>query len=548
MSQLVPATPAQGSVLLPLRDPAGGPMPERLKAFAAQPGVKKMLPWFAGAAGLGVIGLTLALLMPAPQRVLYASLDDADRAAVVAALDAGGIGYTIDNGTGALSVGEDDLYRARMLVASDGALAAPESGTELLDSLPMGASRTLEGDRLRTARERELTLTIGEIDGVEAVRVHLAEAEKSVFVRDNLPPSASVMVRMAKGRQLADSQVVAIANLVAGSVPGLSLDAVRIVDQHGRLLSQPDGADSDRLELQSRMEAKLRMQLEQLLAPMIGADNFSSEIQVELDMDETTSARESYDKDGAVRRETLQESQAPGAAPAVGVPGVLANTPPPAVEAQEGAPEGGPAAGGAPGVGESSSSRTYELGREVAVSNSSPGGVKRLSVAVALNQAALKGAKPADIARIEELVSAAVGASEQRGDNVAVIVRPFQPVAIEAPAFWETPWFATLVRNGVALLAVLLVLLLGVRPAIKALTGGKGSRAEDEKEGELAASAEAGEEAGRLPAPAGEATSRERLAGQIELAQRIVREQPDDALAALRRMLQEEPAQLEAAR
>ncbi len=545
MSQLVPAAPARPSLLTPLRDPGGGAWADRLKSFAAQPDVRRMLPWFAGAAGLGLVGLTLAMLTPAPQRVLYGSLDDANRAAVVAALDAGGIGYTIDNATGALTVAEDDLYRARMLVASDGALAAPESGTQMLDSLPMGASRTLEGDRLRAARERELTLTIAEIDGVEAVRVHLGQAERSVFVRDTLPPSASVMVRMASGRQLADSQVLAIANLVAGSVPGLSIDAVRIVDQHGRLLSQPDSADSDRLELQSRMESKLRMQLEQLLAPMIGAGRFSTEIQVELDMDETTSARESYEKEGAVRRETVQESQGAGAL-AAGVPGVLANTPPPAVVAEEGAPEGGPAAPATPPGGESSASRTYELGREVAVSNTAPGGVRRLSVAVALDQAALQGTSPADLARIKELVSAAVGANPERGDNVAVIVRPFQPTELEEMAFWETPWFATIVRNAVALVAVLLVLLLGVRPAIKALTGGRNGAApagqDSEEEGEIAAPERAAEGVERLPAPADPAFSRERLSGQIELAQRIVREHPDDALAALRRMLQDDPA------
>jgi len=542
MNQLVPAAPVQGSILAPLRN-GGGPLPDRLRAFSAQPAVRRMLPWFAGAAGLGLVGLTLAMMMPAPQRVLYASLDDADRAAVVAALDTGGIEYSIDNSTGALTVGEDDLYRARMLVASDGALAAPQSGTELLDSLPMGASRTMEGDRLRTARERELMLTIAEIDGVQAVRVHLAEADKSVFVRDNIPPSASVMVRMAKGRQLAASQVLAIANLVAASVPVLSLDAVRIVDQHGRLLSQPDGADSDRLELQTRMEAKLRTQLDQLLSPMIGTGNFSSEIQVDLNMDEVTSARESYDKDGAVRRETLQESAGPGA-PAGGIPGVLANTPPPAVEAEQGAPQGGPAPGGAGPGGESSSSRTYELGREVAVSNLAPGGVRRLSVAVALDQAAMKGTKPADLARLEELVAAAVGADEQRGDKVAVIVRPFKAAELEETPFWETPWFATIVRNGVALLSVLLVLLLGVRPAIKALTGGR-RQDEDDAEDE---GAEGEQEVLPPTAPPNPAFNRERLAGEIELAQRIAREQPDDALAALRRMLNETPEPAEAAR
>jgi flagellar M-ring protein FliF len=451
---------------------------------------------------------------------------------VAAALDKASIGYAIDNSTGALTVGEDELYRARMVVASNGALAAPESGAALIDSLPMGASRTLEGDRLRAAQERELQMTIMEIDGVEAVRVHLAKGERSVFVREEVPPTASVMVRLARGRQLADSQVTAIANLVAGAVPGLSIDSVRIADQHGRLLSQARGADSDRLELQARMESKLRTQVEQLLAPMIGSENFTSEIQIELDMNEITSARESYDKDGAVRRETTQRSQSSVGA-AIGVPGVLSNTPPADAEPRAAAPEGTqPQAG--QGLGESSASRTYELGREVAVSNVAPGRLKRLSVAVALNQDALKGAKAADIATFEKLIGAAVGADINRGDTVAVVVRPFQAAEIEAMPFWQTGWFATILRYAVALISVLLVLLLAVRPLVKSLIARKQDADElDESTGA----------AGRRMAlvPMGSAGAqfpdREQLSAQIELAQRIVREQPDDALRALRRML-----------
>ena len=540
MTDLVPAPSAPGGSLLgPLSGSSGGSAGARIGAFLAQPAVKKALPWFAGAVGAGLLALTWATLSPAPQRVLYSQLDDGERSSVAAALDAASIGYTIDNGSGALTVAEDDFYRARMLVASDGALAAPQTGTEMLDSLPMGASRTLEGDRLRAAQERDLTLSIMEIDGVESVRVHLARAERSVFVRDNVAPTASVMVRMARGRQMAASQVTAIANLVAGSVPGLTMESVRIVDQNGRLLSQADGEESDRLELQARMEAKLRGQVEQLLAPMVGVENFSSEIQVELDMDEVTSARESYDKDGSVRRETTQSSQGVSTT-AAGVPGVLSNTPPAEAQAVPGAPEGGPAEGqqtqGA--TGESSASRTYELGREVAVSNTAPGGLKRLSVAVALNQDALKGAKPADLAKFEQLVSAAVGANTERGDTVAVVVRPFKPVEVEPAPFWETPWFATVLRNVVALLAVILVLFLAVRPAIRALTR-RGEKAETDGEmgeGPMLVDQRMAGATGTVQPMSGDS---ERINAQIELAQRIVREKPDDALLALRRMLSE---------
>ena len=211
---------------------------------------------------------------------------------MVAALEAGGIGYAIDNATGALSVAENDVYRARMLVASDAGIAAPEDASAMLDAMPLGTSRTLEGERLRLARERELMLTIREIDGIESVRVHLATPERSVFVRENNPPSASVMVRLVSGRSLSQSQVEAIVNLVAASVPGMSADAVRVVDQNGRLLSDPREQVTEGLTLQREHEAKLREQVDALLLPLLGDGNFSAQVQVELDQTEVTSARE----------------------------------------------------------------------------------------------------------------------------------------------------------------------------------------------------------------------------------------------------------------
>jgi len=570
MADLVPATPDGAapppapSLFATLSDPAGGSVLTRLSALGAQPAVRKMIPAFVGLSAIGAAALAWSAMAPSPQRTLYSQLDDRQRASVTGALDQASIKYHIDNSTGALTVAEGDFYKARMLVASDGALATPESGQQMLDTLPMGASRTLEGERLRAARERDLELTIREIDGVEAARVHLAEAEKSVFVRDNAPPTASVMVRLAHGRQLADSQVSAIVNLVAGSVPGLSPDAVKVVDQSGRLLSDMSGKPDDRLDLQARMETKLREQVSQLLTPMLGAGNFSSEIQVDLDMDEVTSARESYDKDGVVRQETQQQSQQTGSGQAAGVPGVLSNTPPPAATAQPGAPQGTQPTATAtpPTTGESSSSRTYELGRQVSVSNSRPGGIKRVSVAVAISKAALKNASAKDIADLQALVSAAVGADPQRGDTVKVIARSFEPDAEIVPAFYETSWFAMLVRNGAAVIAVLLVLLIGVRPMVKAVRGDKAPKAKDKKKRkkgdseetetdtpEIAAAEAAGELPGTsqraaIPGTAGndaDYSRSELLSQQVILAQRLVAEKPGEAVAALRQMLNQMP-------
>ena len=529
MAELVPA-PMSPTATAP-NDPL-----QRLRGFAAQPAVRRAAPWLAGVGALGLAALAWAVIATPPQRQLFAELADAERAGVVTALEGAGIAYSIDNATGALSVAEDELYRARMVVAADGALATPDASASL-DSLPLGASRTLEGARLREARERELELTIREIQGVEGVRVHLAEANRSAFVREDSPPSASVMLRMARGRTLGEGQVAAIVNLVAASVPGMSPDAVRVVDQGGRLLSdRTSGKDNDRIELQTRLETKLRGQLDQLLTPILGEGQFSSEIQVELDMDQVTSARESYEKDGVLRTESQAQSQGAAAGPVGGVPGALANTPPPATTLQPGGPQATvPAAGGVPlATGESSATRTYELGREVAVSNAAPGKVKRLSVAVAISAAAMKKqGRPADLEALKALVSAAVGADAQRGDQVAVLARPFEPVAETGTPFYEAAWFSLVLRSLVGLLAVALVLLLVGRPLLKMLkryADGNGSGAADS----LA-----------LPGPAaGRSTGSDdpaQLGKQVELAKRLVEEKPEDALVALRRMLKPAP-------
>ena len=540
---------------------SGGPILTRLGHFAAQPAVKRAIPWFLGMAALGGAGLTWAMLGPVPQRVLYTQIDDSERASVVSALDKGGVQYKIDNDTGVMTVNESDLYKARMLVAQNGALAMPDGGGDSLDKLPMGASRAVEDEHLLDNREHELELSIKEIDGVQAVRVHIAQGQPSVFVRDTIAPTASVMLRLADGRQLSDGQVTAVINLVAGSVPGLTPDAVRVVDQRGHLLTQKDDPDSTRLDLQSRLEDKLQGQVSQLLAPMLGDGNFSTQIQVDLDMDQVTSARESYDKQGALRSETQALSNTTGSAPAVGVPGILSNAPPPAAVPSPGAPgapasatpNAGPNASPAPGAtpspgaapgaglaapagagGESSASRQWELGREVAVSNQTPGKIKRLSVAVALSSSAMAKFKPADIEQIKSLVSAAVGADPTRGDTVAVVVRNFDVAPPLKVNFWEQPWFATVLHNGVALLAVLLVLLMGVRPLIKALKRPPMPPAPT--------AGTAGEAAlvafDAMKDPVTGAIDAEALGRQVGIAQRLVAEKPDSAALALRQMLQ----------
>jgi flagellar M-ring protein FliF len=336
-------------------------------------------------------------------------------------------------------------------------------------------------------------------------------------------------VRLVGGRSLSQSQVEAIVNLVAASVPGMSADAVRVVDQNGRLLSSPREEALDSLLLQRELEGKLADQIDALLLPLLGEGNYSAQVQASLDQNEVTTARETYEKEGVVRNESERNATRTGAGPAGGVPGATTNTPPPQATLVDGPPQPAPPATATSTDTETASQRNYDLGREVAVTSTRPGALTKLSVAVAVSDAALKKAAPMTAAQLEALVSAAVGADAARGDLVEVVASKFEPADLEPPAFYEEPWFAMLVRYGTALIAVLLVLLFAVRPLIGKLRG------RGEPAAAPATDAE-GENVTLLPGTSGGVPIGD-LPRQVELARQLAVSQPDRAVEALQRML-----------
>ena len=482
------------TALTPVATP---PLPERfanplqqLRTLLAQPAVRRSLPMVLLVGLVAAAVLAWMTLATPTQRVLFPSLPDSDKAAVTAALAQGSIASRVDDGTGALTVAEEDYSKARMLLAGQGLPKAAPGGYAILDQLPMGVSRAVEGERLRQARETELARSIEEIDAVAEARVHLATPEQSVFVRDNAAPSASVVLKLQGGRSLSDAQVSSIVNLVASSVPGMKPDAVTIVDQLGGLLTKggdrdPSKAASDaRIEFQRRVEDKYRIQLIQLLTPLYGAGNFTAEVQADVNLDETQATRESYDKQGALRAETGNwtgdQKDGAGATPG-GIPGALSNTPPAAstiTTPQLAAGVGGdkPPVAGGPGVSPVKQSdafqRAYDLGKEVSVTRNAPGGVKRLSVAVLLRDPDKGRRTGAEISQVTELVKSAVGFDANRQDQVTVISRKFadSAAAADAGAKWYDNALAPMIaRNVTALVIALLVLFLGVRPLARAV-------------------------------------------------------------------------------
>ncbi|MFK3889702.1 flagellar basal-body MS-ring/collar protein FliF [Sphingomonas sp. NPDC079357] len=460
----------------------------QIQGVMAQPAVRRAGPMALMIGLIGAAGLAWSALSTPPQKTLFSGLPDSDKAAVTTALSAANIPSHIDDSAGTLTVNEEDFSKARLLLAGQGLPKAAPGGYAILDELPMGVSRAVEGERLRQARETELARSIQEIDAVAEARVHLAMPEASVFVRDNAAPSASVVVKLQGGRSLSDAQVQSIVNLVASSVPGLKPDAVTIVDQMGGLLTKsgdgPDSANDKRIEFQRRVEDKYRQQLIQLLTPLVGAGNFTAEVQADVNLDETSATRESYDKEGRLRAETgnWTGNMATNAPPG-GIPGALSNTPPPASQlstpqpatGNPGTPPAQPAAGGpAPDPAKQTDAfqRAYDLNKEVSVTRAAPGNIKRLSVAVLLRDPEKTKRTAMEIQQINDLVKSAVGFDQARNDNVTVISRKFADASADAaaaPKWYDNALVPMLARNLTALVIALLVLLLGVRPIAKAL-------------------------------------------------------------------------------
>lgn len=542
-----PAPPAPLSV-------AGSTNPlSQARAILSQPAVKRSLPLIFMVSLIAAAALAWAMLATPPQRVLFASLPESDKAAVAEALTAASIPNRIDN-SGSITVGEDDFHKARMLLAGQNLPKAAPGGYALLDQLPMGVSRAVEGERLRQARETELARSISEIDTVAVARVHLATPEVSVFVRDKAAPSASVIVTLEPGRTLSEAQVKSIVNLVASSVPGMKPEAVTIVDQAGDLLSKSgsESAGDARIDFQRRVEDKYRQQLVQLLTPLLGAGNFTAEVQADVDLDESQATRETYDKAGAVvRAEQGNWTGAPrdGATAPGGIPGALSNLAPPPATVAAPPPEGeAPASAGqpappvaAPGMKQSDSfTRSYDTGKEISVTRAAPGAIKRLSVAVLLKEEPGKPRGQVEVRQIDELVKATVGFNPARQDQVTVVSRKFSAATdatAEGPAFYETGWFAMIARNVTALVIALLVLILGVRPLAKALL----KKRDDSARGGALPMGSAGGAA--IPAP----VSAEMLgAGGVSLGDRVglvrdfTRDNPARAALAVRDMIKTE--------
>lgn len=462
---------------------------DQIKSFIASGAWYRHLSSLLALAGVITLGTAMLLWAVKPAMVPVSShLSQQDAVTVTDLLHAENIPFDIQSGTGMILVPADQLDKVRLKLAASGISGNNGTGIEMLEKdQSLGTSRFIENARYHHAQEIELSRTISAMKNIDSARVHLAIPKQSVFIRNRAKPSASVMVKMQPGRSLSDEQVSAIINLVASSVPYMESSEVTIVDQWGRLLS--DGGDGDglsgarkQLEFQQKLETTYSRRIEELLTPILGVGKVRAKVSAEVDFTYSESTREAYDGDPTkIRSEQTEENQTRGANAPIGIPGALSNQPPPAGTTND---KAGDKNAEGPSSVSTQAVKNYELDRTISHSRNNVGQLKRLSVAVlvdnknVVNEAGETVKEPLSEQELETLtniVKKAVGYDEQRGDTVAVFNQPFQPVEemepVAGPPIWEQPWIWSLARQLLIGVALILLVLFVARPAVRNLRG-----------------------------------------------------------------------------
>jgi flagellar M-ring protein FliF len=330
-------------------------------------------------------------------------------------LDQAGVKYRLERGGSDIMVAEADLAKARVALAKGGMPTTGRPGLELFDQPSWGMTDFTQRINYRRALEGELERVIGKMRGIESANVHLVMHETDSFGSPDKPTEASVVLKL-KGES--DPDVVkGIAHLVASSVDGLTSDHVTIVNDAGRMLSEAfeatvAGLSSRQLQTQREIEDYLRQKAERIVGQMVGTSNLRVQVSAAMSFDRLERLTSTVDPDKQV---VASENKA------VITPG----------------PQGGAA--------QNNAATTYENTHSTESFVSSPGTIKRLTVAVlvadqppATPKAKSVPRSPAELANIAMLVRSAVGADSVRGDVVSVVSVPFAPAVVAAPEAQKT--------------------------------------------------------------------------------------------------------------
>jgi len=421
---------------------------------------------------------------------LYTGLEPGDAAEVVAALQSAAIPYELNAASGSVMVESGRVHEARLNLAAQGLPKGTAIGVEMLQQeQSFGTSQFVESARYHHAMETELARTISTMRNVKSARVHLAIPKNSVFVRKQQKPSASVALSLYGGRAIEQGQVNAIIHMVASGISHLTAENVTVVDQNGHLLSSGDMSSNVAMtareyDYSRQVERDFEQRIEHLLEPIIGSGKVRATVNANIDFTQQESTEELYNNENqTLRSEQSSSSKRFNNRDGSGVPGALANQPPEGGQLVEGA--GGVGQGGltqSPTNSNNNSVRNYEVDRTIRHSRQNSGIIKRLTVAVLVDdrivvedgESTRTPLTNDEIARVTSLVQQTIGFDQGRGDKVNVINASFTPLEtiedLPEPSIMDNKWVQFALKWIWPFILILVVIFTILKPSIKGLT------------------------------------------------------------------------------
>ena len=450
-----------------------------VRQITSQPSFQRSMPAIVAVAVM-FFGLLFYLYMQQPARTtLYASLPDSEKSRVVDSLKNMGVDVSLDPATGEVTVPVDDYHRSRISLASQGLPTSLPDGYANLSELPMGSSRSVEQMRLKQTQELELARSIGEIEGVLAARVHLAMPEKSVFARNQEPPTASVFVQLSQGRTLSQSQVTAILHLVSSSIPNMTKEDVAVIDQMGKLLSKsvddPDAILSDnQLQHRMRLESIYRSRIVSLVTPIVGPGNITAQVNLAIDFTRSETTEEIVDPNATALRSEQSSMDMSSDSPAKGIPGATSNTAPTQADLSSSASR---SQGKNIRTQSSSDLKNYEVSRRVTATQNPASNINKINAAVLIRDEQILNEEtgqmestvltPEKIEEIKGLIAGAIGIDKERGDTLTVSSSPFVS-ALEgvSKSWYDIPLFKNLIQQSITIIILAIIALGVLRPLL----------------------------------------------------------------------------------
>ncbi|SEG58723.1 flagellar basal-body MS-ring/collar protein FliF [Bosea lathyri] len=460
-------------------------------------GAARLAAMLAVTLGLvGFFGFVMLKMSQPAMSVLFSDLSNQDVSSILKDLDTRGIKYELRSDGQTVLVAKADVPRLRLDLASKGIPAGGGVGYEIFDKGDAFSSTSfVQNINHLRALEGELSRTIRSISRVQAARVHLVIPEKRLFERDREPPRASIALKLAG--ELDVAQVRAVRHLVASAVDGLKPERVSIVDERGRLLA--DGAQGEQGliglgidERQTAIEKRLKLQIEDIVASIVGHGRARVQVSASLDSNRVESRSETFDPESRVVRSSQNRTENSATTEGANGAVTVGNELPGAQQTQ-----------GTQQNQKDASSKNeevvnYEISRTTRTEVLEGGRIKKLSVAVLVDgtysrspagELAYQPRNGDEIERIGQLVRTAVGFDQARGDKIEVVnlrfaeAPPAQADLVEQGLMQQLLSFTKedLVRFaelGVISLLTLIVLMTVVRPLLKqVLASENGGRA-----------------------------------------------------------------------